>query len=214
MLGYSGSQRGLLAGEASSKRGKQLPGEAGHPGRIARKFASNEVVEDATLLVLVDLRKREVHAITRNRIGHAADEDYCTVRFDLFDHTDVGKGIVQFAVAVEVPRVVEKYEVAGTDHRPLMERAMLTHVGINEADAVRVGVAFVAGIKIDAVFEEDSSRDTGAVVGNAPALALNCVGTYELGRCTHDRSPAGREFGGTTTGTLLRFRRGRSFDRC
>ncbi len=213
MLGYSGSQRGLLAGEASSKRGKQLPGEAGHPGRIARKFASNEVVEDATLLVLVDLRKREVHAITRNRIGHAADEDYCTVRFDLFDHTDVGKGIVQFAVAVEVPRVVEKHEITGLDGRLSVEPPVSTHMLIDQPHPIRAGISRTALVEVDAVSKEDGSRHPGTVIANSLPVDGDCLGTDEVGRSARNRPSARYGGDGTTAWPHFWFGRSRMFDR-
>ena len=54
------------------------------------------------------------------------------------------------------------------------------------------------------MFEEDCAGDSGAVVSDVPAIALNRFGAHELGRCLHNRGSAQHELDGSTTGARFR----------
>ena len=161
----------------------------------------------------MDVWEGEIHVVAVDGAGHATDEDYGAIRLLPFDNPDVRQRVVHLAIPIEVPRVVKKHEVAGMDNRSLVELALLPYVRMNEAYAIRFGIPCAAVVQIDAVFEEDGSGDTGAVVGDASAVALNRFGAHEFGRCPHDRAPARHALDGSTTGTRLRCRWAKTFDR-
>lgn len=75
---------------------------------------------------------------------------------------------------------------------------------MDDPDTIRVGIARVAVVQIDAVFEEDSTGDAGAVVGDASSVALDRFGAHKVCRCPYDRATAGHPFDGSTTGSLCR----------
>jgi hypothetical protein len=75
---------------------------------------------------------------------------------------------------------------------------------MDEADAICFRIARAAAVQIDPVFEKHGSGYARAVIGDAPAIALNRFGAYECGRCLHDRIPGRRTLDGSTTGGLCR----------
>ena len=84
---------------------------------------------------------------------------------------------------------------------------------MDDLNTIRVGIARFTVIQIDAVFEEDGSGDTGAVVGDASTVALNRFGAHEFGRCPYNCAPAWRALDGSTTGALCRQGCTRAFGR-
>ena len=151
--------------------GKQLTGQPGRIVAIGWNFPTYVVVEYQALGGLMDMRLVQVHTVTLDRVGDAADEDHGAVRFQSFNDSHMGQGIVQPAISVEIPRVIEKHEIAGTDIRPLMESAVPAHVVVDEPDAVPLRIIERPTIQIDAVFQEDSTGDPRTVVGDTFTLA-------------------------------------------
>ena len=75
----------------------------------------------------MDVWEAEIHAVAFDGAGHATDEDYGAIRFLPLDDPDVRQRVVDLAISVVVPCVVEEDEVAGTDDRPLVECALLLY---------------------------------------------------------------------------------------
>ena len=151
--------------------GKQLTGQSGRIVGIGWKFPAYVVVEHQALGGLMDMRLVQVHTVALDGVGDAADEDHGAIRFQAFDDPNMGQGIVQPAISVEIPRVIEKHEIAGTDIRPLMESAVPAHVVVDEPDAVPLRIIEHPTIQIDAVFQEDGTSDPRTVVGDTFTLA-------------------------------------------
>ena len=147
----------------------------------------------------MDVWEAEIHAVAFDGTGHATDEDHRAIRFLPLDDSDVHQRVVDLAISVVVPCVVEEDEVAGTGDRPLVECALLRYVRMDDLNTIRIGIARFTVIQINAVFEEDGSGDAGAVVGDASTVALNRFGAYEFGRCPSDGAPAWRALYGSTT---------------
>src|SRR4051794_31728249 len=107
----------------------------------------------------------------------------------------MGERVIQDAVAVKVPRVVEKHEVPGLDHRSLVERAMLSKMRIDETNAVRSRIRTSGFIEIDAMLQIDCPGDAGAIVGDAAALTLDCLRTHKPLCASNDGCATGRSSG-------------------
>lgn len=162
-----------------------------HLFRIGLPFAADVVVQDTSVCRLVDVGECQIHAVAFDSFRDAADKHHGAVRFDPFDYADVGQRIIQSAVAIEVPGVVEEDEIAGLDHRSLVEPSVLAHVVVNQSNAVRSLIRRVAVVQIDAMFEVDGTSDTGAVIGHAFPVALDQSGTEELGGGVDDSGSGG-----------------------
>ncbi len=171
----------LLVPDASAELGKKFPREVAGVGRVASILAAEIVVEDFPLGGCMDMRESEVHAVALDCAGHAADKEDGAIGFLPFDDPDVRQRIVDLAVPVRVPGVVEEDEIAWIDDRPSMEGAVLAHMGIDEPDSIGVGIARAAVVEIDAVFQEDGAGDSGAVGGDRAAVYFKGAGSDELG---------------------------------
>ena len=140
---------------------------------ISWMFPPYVVVEHMTVASLMDMRLVQIHAVALDGVGDAADEDHCAVWFQPFDHSNMGQGIVHFAVSVEIPRVTEKYEIAGVGVRSLMKGAMLAHMVLDEPDAISFRIIERSPIQINAVLQEDGTSDPCTVISNTFALPCN-----------------------------------------
>ena len=196
-------QNGLVPHPSGELR-KQLPRKVAGIGWVDDILAAKIVVEDSAIGGFVHVGQAEIHVVAFDGAGYATDEDHGAIRLLPFDDPDMRQRVVHLAIPVEVPRVVEKHEVGWVDNWSLMKRTLFSYVRMDEPDAIGFRIVRATVVQIDAVFEEDGSGDTGAVVGDVPALALNRVGAYELGRCPHNRGPARAEFGRAATGVRLR----------
>jgi len=139
----------------------------------------------------MDMWMPEIHAVSMDRGGNAANEYDCAVRLDPLDNADVGQRIIQFSISVEVPGVVEEHQVAGMDVWPPVDCALLSYMVVNKPDAVGLGIAGVSVVEIDAVLQEDGACDTGAVVGDLSVRACDRGRAHERGRRLYDRRSAG-----------------------
>lgn len=136
-------------------------------------FSSYVIVQHASVGGLMDMRLVQIQAIALDCVGDATDEDHGAVRFHPFDDSHMRQRIVHLAVSVEIPRVIEKHEIAWTDVRSSMKDAMLPHVVVDEPDAVSLRIIKISTIQIDAVLKEDGSGDSCTVIGDTFALACN-----------------------------------------
>jgi hypothetical protein len=198
---YVSSPQGLLT-HPSGELGKKLPREVVGIVRVDGILAAKIVVEDSAIGGFVDVGPAEIHVIAFDGAGYATDEDHRAIRLLSLDDSDVRQRVVYLAISIEVPCVVEEDEVAGVGGWSLVERALLPYVGMDEADAICFRIARAAAIQIDPMFEKHCTGYARAVIGDAPAVALNRFGAYECGRCLHDRAPGRRTLDGSTTGAL------------
>ena len=201
----------LLVHHPSGELRKQLPREIASFDWVADMFAAKIVVENSAVDGLVDMGQAEIHVIACNGTGHTTDEDHGAIRFLPFDDADVRERIVHLTVPVVVPCIVEEDEIARVDNRSLVKRALLPYVLMDDPDAVGVRIARFAVIKVDPMFEKHRPCHPGAVIGDASAVALNRVGAYEFGRCSHDRFPARCAFDRSTARLRVRCRCARAF---
>ena len=181
-------------------------------GWVAGLFPPDVVVEDAPVDGPVDVGQAEIHVVAFNGAGYTADEDHCAIGILPFDNPYVRQRIIYLAVTVVVPCVVEEDEVAWVSDRPLVKRALLLYVRIDEADAICFRIAFVAAVQIDTVSEKHRTSHPCAIVSNAPTVALDHFGADEFGRGLDDRIPVRRRLDGSTTGACSRCRCARTFD--
>jgi len=193
-----------LVSHPSGELGKEFPCEVAGIGSVGDILAAKIVVEDSSGGCFVNVWEAEIHAVAFDSAGHTADEDHGAIRFLPLDDPDVGQRVVDLAISIVVPCVVEKDEVAGMRDRSLVECALFFYVRMDDPDTIRIGIARGTVIKIDPVFEEDSSGDARAVVSDASAIALNRFGAHEFGRCPNDRVSTQSWLGGSTTGALYR----------
>ena len=77
------------------------------------------------------MRRTEVHAVSLDGGGHAADENDGAIGLDSFDDSDMCEGIVQYTVSIKIPSVVEKHQISGMGDGALMEPTVLLHVGMD-----------------------------------------------------------------------------------
>ena len=192
---------------------EEFPCEVAGIGSVGDILAAKIVVEDSAVGGFVDVGQVEIHVVAFDGAGHATDEDYGTVRFLPLHNSNVCQRVVDLAISIVVPCVVEEDEVAGMRDRSLVECALFFYVRMDDPDTIRIGIARFTVIQIDPVFEEDGSGDARAVVSDASTVALNRFGAHECGRCPNDRAPARRRLGGSTTGALYRLGCTRMFDR-
>ena len=78
----------------------------------------------------------------------------------------MGQRIVQLAVSVEIPGVIEKYEIARTDVRSSMKGAMLPHMVVDEPDAILFLIIECSPIQINAVLQEDGTGDPCTIISD------------------------------------------------
>ena len=165
-------------------------------------LAAKVVVEDPAVGGFVSVWLAEVHPVAFDGLGHATDEDYRAIRFLPFHDPDVRQRIVYFAVSVIVPCIIKEDKIAGMGDRSLVERALLPDVCIDNLDAVGVRGDWFSVIKIDPVSEKHCTGYPCTIIGDAPAVAVNRCGAYELGCCLYDRIAAWRALDGSATGAL------------
>lgn len=118
-------QRETLLSQPSSIECEELAGQMPHLFRIGRPFAADVVVHGASVGGFMDVGERQIHAVALDGFRDAADKYHRAVRFDPFHHADVGQRIVQLAVAVEVPSIVEEDQIAGLHRRALVDSSVL-----------------------------------------------------------------------------------------
>lgn len=169
---------------------KQLTGQTGHVIGTGRKFPSYVVVEHTALGGLMDMRLLQVHAVALDCAGDAADEDHGAIRFQPLDDAHMGQGIVHLAVSVEIPRVIEKYEITGTDVRLSMKDAMLTHMVVDKSDTIPFWITESSIIQIDTMFQEDGPGNPGTVIGDTFTLACNSPRADQFSRRFDDSQPS------------------------
>jgi hypothetical protein len=136
-------------------------------------FPPYEIVQHAAAGMLMNMWLVQIHVVALDGVGDAADEDHSAVRFQPFDDSHMGQGIVQFSVSVEIPRVIEKHEIAWADGRSSMKGAMLSHVVVDEPDAVSLRIIERSTIEINAVLQEDGTSHPCTIIGDTFALACN-----------------------------------------
>jgi hypothetical protein len=203
----------LLVPQSSGEPRKEFPCEVAGIGSVGDILAAKIVIEDSAGGCFVDVWEAKIHAVAFDGAGHATDEDYGAIRFLPFDDPDVRQRVVHLVISIVVPCVVEEDEVAGTGDRSPVECALLFYVRMDDLHTIRIGIARLTVIQIDAVFEEDGPGDAGTVVGDASTVALNRFGAHKFGRCPHDRAPARHALDGLTTGSLCRQRCARALSR-
>lgn len=188
----------------SGELGKELPGEVIGIVWVTPILAAKIVVEDSSVGGFVDVRQAEIHAVALDSAGHAADKDYGAVRFLPLDNPDVRQRVVHLAIAVVIPRIIEKDEIAWVSGRSLVERAVLLYVRIDEAYAICVRIVLAAAVQIDPMSEKDRTGHSSTIVRDASAVALDRSGAHEFGRGLHDCVPVRHTFDGSATGAFCR----------
>lgn len=79
---------------------------------------------------------RHIHPVSFDSAGYPANEHNGAVMPHLFHDTYMGQGIVDQAIPIEVPGIVEEHQVAGLYDRPAVESAVFPDVVVNEAHAI------------------------------------------------------------------------------
>lgn len=151
----------------------------------------------------MDVGQAEIHVVAFDGVRHTTDEDDRAIRLQPLDDPDVGQWVVHFAIPIEVPGVVEEDEIAWVDDRPLVERALLPDMGMDNSDAVGVRVARFAGIEIDPVREKHGASHSSTVIGDASPVARNRFRAHEIGRCLHYGVPTRPALTGLTAAACL-----------
>lgn len=182
--------RGLQAG-SGSEAGEEFAGKIGGFEGVVAILTTDVVVEELPFGGAVDVGKAEIHAVPLNGACAPADKRDGAVLVLPFDDADVGERVVRLAVAVEVPCVVEKDEIARPGGRSLMELAMLPDVVVDQPDAVGFRVRTPALIQIDAMFEEHGPGDPGAIVLDPVAVDFDRACADQSRRGPHDGRAAG-----------------------
>jgi hypothetical protein len=111
-----------------------------------------------------------VHAVARNGTSHSTDEDDRSVWLDPLDDADVCQRIIELTIPVEIPGVIKEHQITWAYVRALMKNAMLADMVVDEPDAVCVHFNEIASIQVDTVLQEDGTRDSCAVIVDAPTL--------------------------------------------
>src|SRR4029450_4903523 len=101
----------------------------------------------------MDVGKGEVHTVPLNGAGDTADENDGAVPLLAFDDPDMGQGVVDEAIVVVIPGVVEEHQIPRTDDRALVKFAMPADVMVDDPDAVRFRVGRTAILVSDAIPE-------------------------------------------------------------
>lgn len=138
--------------QACAEKREQLSREPAFVLEIGGVFAPEVVVQDAALGCFVKMRKAEIHVVSLDGGGHAADENDGPIGIDSFDDPDMSEGIVQFSISIKIPGVVKEHQISGMGDRALVEPAVLLQMGMDQSHAVRIGVPGVPVVQVDAVF--------------------------------------------------------------
>ena len=144
-------------------------------------FSPYVIIEHTAFGGLMDMRLVQIHVVSLDGIGDAADEDHGAVRFQSFDDSHMGQRIVQLTISVEIPCVIEKYKIARTDVRSLLKDAMLTHMVVDEPDAIPFRIIERSPIQINAMLQEDGTGDPCTVISDTFALSCNHPGSDQSG---------------------------------
>lgn len=112
----------------------------------------------------------QIHAVTCDGSGYSADEGDRPVLFDLLDNADMCQRIIQQTIPIEIPGVIKEHQITWAYVRTLMESAMLTHMVVDEADAVRIHIGVVTSVEINSVFQKDGSCHSRTVIVDTPTL--------------------------------------------
>ena len=151
-------------------------------GRVAGELASDIVVENTSVGGFVNMGMPEIHPVPLNAAGNTADEDDGSITAGSLHDADVGQGVVQFPVFIEVPCVVKEDEIAWMGGPVSVERAVSVHMIVNQTNTVRGGIIRTAFVEVDPMLQEDGSHHTGAVVANPPSGAGDRRCSDENGR--------------------------------
>src|SRR3990167_4375280 len=111
-----GTENFWLGPDSCGELREQFSREVVGIGRVDGVLAAKIVVEDSAIGGFMDMREGEIHMIQFHRAGYAADEDDGAVLVLPLNDSDVRQRVVHLAVSVEVPGIVEKYEVAWMDY--------------------------------------------------------------------------------------------------
>lgn len=132
------------------------------------------------------MRKRGIHPVPFDGAGNAADKNDRPIRFLPFDDADVGQGIIDDAVSVVIPGIVEEDKIAGSYHRSFVKPAIAADVVVDQSDPVGLGVTSITVVEIDTVLQKNGAGDTGTVIRNPSAIGLNDATPHQFGRCLYD----------------------------
>lgn len=117
--------------------------------------------------------------------------------------------VVRSSIAVGVPGIVEKHQIARAGSGPLMEPAVLSDVVVDQPDTVGLLVGRPTLVEVDPVLEKDGPRDTGAIVSDASAVHFDGVRSDQPRGAPHDGGTAGGGLdrsAATLTGSLWTIR--------
>ena len=113
----------------------------------------------------------QIHVVTGDGASYSADEGDGSVLLDLLDNADVCQRIIQQTIPIEIPGVIKEHQITWVYVRTLMESAMLTHMAVDEADAVRIHIGVVTSVEINPVLQKDGSCHSRTVIVDTPTLA-------------------------------------------
>ena len=154
----------------------------------------------------MDVRKRRIHPVPFDRTGNAADKNDGPVRILPFHNTDMGQRVIDDAVSIVIPGIVEEDEIAGTHHRSFVKSAIAIDVVVDEPHSVGFGVGRITVVEVDAVLQINRSGDAGAIIRNPFAIGLNRPGPHQFGCSAYDGSSSGGYFDGSAAGLSYRRR--------
>jgi hypothetical protein len=144
--GAEAAAAAALEPNLGSEYGEEFSCEMVDIGWVANLFPPDVVVQHAPLSGFVDVRQGEIHAVTFDGTGYAADEEHGAVRFLPLDDSNVRQRVVHLAIPVVVPCIVEEDEIARVGNRPLVKRALLLYMRVDEADSICFRIALAAAI--------------------------------------------------------------------
>ena len=136
-------------------------------------FPAHVVIEQAAVGGAVNMRVGHVHPVSLDRSGHAADKDNRAVALHPLYDSHMGQGIVDEAVSVVVPGIVEEHQIAGLHDRTAVELSVFAQMVVDQPHAVGPRVAASSFKQIDPVGEVDGSGHSGTIVRDTAALALD-----------------------------------------
>src|ERR1700682_5088271 len=151
----------VLAHRAETR--EQLRHEARRRRRVAPALGAQLGVDVAPVPVLRFVRAPEVHRLTHDAVFGAVDDLGGPVRTHLLDDAAVGERIVQYAIAVLVPGVVEVDQVALARDGVKVVLAVPLDVAEDDAHPVIVRLAAFRH-EVDAGRPEHSAHEARAVV--------------------------------------------------
>lgn len=135
-----------LEANLGSEYGEEFSCEMVDIGWVADFFPPDVVVQHAPLSSFVDVRQGEIHAVAFDGTGYATDEEHGAVRFLPLDDSNMRQRVVHLAIPVVVPCIIEEDEIARVGDRPLVKRALLLYVRIDEADSIHFRIAPAAAV--------------------------------------------------------------------